>query len=224
MNMSEWRCAFGFPAFYRAVYTDNSPVFQYEIVGILLEGAAPGALPGRVRAARGSDGFSKFVLGERAIPRNLVREIRRLPEEELIRRLRDTGIEDVDWAARRLEILLRSGRVILRETLLRRVLAAAADRERFLAQALSAAVACEGKDLRRLSAGEIAEIAAGRAEPGDAEGEPGKREPVNDLEKGESLLGALIIRLKELGRFDDAFRAAEDRQYREKLYQEFKLA
>jgi len=33
-----------------------------------------------------------------------------------------------------------------------------------------------------------------------------------------------MTKLKELGRLDDAFKAAEDKQYREKLYKEFKLA
>ena len=163
--MSEWRCAFGFPIFYRAVYTDNSTVFQYEIVGILLEGAGPGALPGRARAVRGTDGFSKYVMGDRAIPRNLARELRCLPEEELIRRLRDTGLEDPDLAARRLEALLRSGRAVLKEAALRRVLSAAGEPERFLARALAAAVTCGGKELRRLTTEEIADIAEAGEDP-----------------------------------------------------------
>ena len=44
------------------------------------------------------------------------------------------------------------------------------------------------------------------------------------MEKGESRLGALMAKLEELGRIDDAFKAAEDKQYREKLYKEFQLA
>ena len=42
--------------------------------------------------------------------------------------------------------------------------------------------------------------------------------------EGENRLGTLIAKLKELGRIDDAFKAAEDKQYREKLYKEFQLA
>lgn len=42
--------------------------------------------------------------------------------------------------------------------------------------------------------------------------------------EGESRLGALMAKLKELGRIDDAFKAAEDKQYREKLYKEFQMA
>ena len=44
------------------------------------------------------------------------------------------------------------------------------------------------------------------------------------MEKGENLLGSLMTKLKELGRTDDAFRAAVDADYRKKLYQEFQLA
>ena len=44
------------------------------------------------------------------------------------------------------------------------------------------------------------------------------------VEKGESLLGSLMTKLKEVGRTDDAFRAAEDPAFRQKLYKEFKLA
>ena len=43
-------------------------------------------------------------------------------------------------------------------------------------------------------------------------------------EKGESRLGSLMMKLKEVGRTDDAFRAAEDPAFRKKLYKEFKLA
>ena len=44
------------------------------------------------------------------------------------------------------------------------------------------------------------------------------------IAEGESLLAALITKLKELGRTDDAFRAAADKEYRERLYKEFQLA
>ena len=39
--------------------------------------------------------------------------------------------------------------------------------------------------------------------------------------EGETRLGTLISRLKALGRVDDAFRAAADPVFREKLYGEF---
>ena len=41
---------------------------------------------------------------------------------------------------------------------------------------------------------------------------------------GQQKLGLLIVKLKELGRFDDAFKAAEDSAYREKLYKELQIA
>ena len=41
--------------------------------------------------------------------------------------------------------------------------------------------------------------------------------------KGESLMAALFTKLIDAGRADDAFRAAEDKEYREKLYKEFQL-
>ena len=44
------------------------------------------------------------------------------------------------------------------------------------------------------------------------------------VEQGENRLGSLITKLKEVGRTDDAFRAAADPDYRKKLYKEFKLA
>ena len=44
------------------------------------------------------------------------------------------------------------------------------------------------------------------------------------MEKGENQLSSLITRLKELGRTDDVFKAAADKQYRDKLYKEFKMA
>jgi len=42
-------------------------------------------------------------------------------------------------------------------------------------------------------------------------------------EKGESRLGSLMTKLKEAGRQDDAFKAAADPDYRQKLYKEFKM-
>ena len=71
----------------------------------------------------------------------------------------------------------------------------------------------EETEFRALEKGRAEGRAEGRAQ-GRAEG----------LKKGESLLGSLITKLKELGRADDAFRAAADPEYREKLYKEFKLA
>ena len=44
------------------------------------------------------------------------------------------------------------------------------------------------------------------------------------MEKGENQLSSLITRLKELGRTDDVFKAAADKQYRDKLYKEFRMA
>ena len=44
------------------------------------------------------------------------------------------------------------------------------------------------------------------------------------MEQGENQLGSLITRLKELGRTDDVFKAAADKNYRDKLYKEFKMA
>lgn len=44
------------------------------------------------------------------------------------------------------------------------------------------------------------------------------------VEQGENRLGSLMTKLKEVGRTDDAFRAAADPDYRKKLYKEFKLA
>ena len=41
--------------------------------------------------------------------------------------------------------------------------------------------------------------------------------------KGESRLGSLITKLKDLGRTDDAFLAASNESYRKKLYQDFNI-
>ena len=43
-------------------------------------------------------------------------------------------------------------------------------------------------------------------------------------EEGQNLLGTLMTKLKNLGREDDAFAAAADPAYRERLYQEFHMA
>ena len=43
-------------------------------------------------------------------------------------------------------------------------------------------------------------------------------------QEGETKLGTLMTKLKELGRVDDAFRAASDPAYREKMYAEFSMA
>ena len=43
-------------------------------------------------------------------------------------------------------------------------------------------------------------------------------------QEGETKLGTLMTKLRELGRVDDAFRAASDPTYREKLYAEFSIA
>ena len=42
--------------------------------------------------------------------------------------------------------------------------------------------------------------------------------------EGESRLAALILKLNEAGRGEDAFKAASDPAFRAKLYQEFRLA
>ena len=42
-------------------------------------------------------------------------------------------------------------------------------------------------------------------------------------DEGEYRLGNLVTQLKELGRIDDAFRAASDNAYRQKLYKELKI-
>lgn len=43
-------------------------------------------------------------------------------------------------------------------------------------------------------------------------------------EEGQNKLGLLITKLRSLGRENDAFEAAADPVYREKLYQEFQIA
>ena len=43
-------------------------------------------------------------------------------------------------------------------------------------------------------------------------------------EEGQNKLGSLMIKLRSLGRENDAFEAAADPAYREKLYQEFQMA
>ena len=42
-------------------------------------------------------------------------------------------------------------------------------------------------------------------------------------QEGESRLGSLVTQLMELGRIDDAFRAASNKAYRQKLYKELKI-
>ena len=42
--------------------------------------------------------------------------------------------------------------------------------------------------------------------------------------EGQNKLGLLITKLRSMGREDDAFEAAADPVYREKLYQEFRMA
>ena len=42
-------------------------------------------------------------------------------------------------------------------------------------------------------------------------------------EEGADMPGALITKLKDLGRTDDAFRAAADSAYRKQLYKDFQL-
>ena len=41
--------------------------------------------------------------------------------------------------------------------------------------------------------------------------------------EGADRMGSLMIKLKELGRVDDAFKAAADPEYRERLFKEFGL-
>ncbi len=43
------------------------------------------------------------------------------------------------------------------------------------------------------------------------------------IEEGADKMGSLMIKLKELGRVDDAFKAAADPEYRERLFREFGL-
>lgn len=42
--------------------------------------------------------------------------------------------------------------------------------------------------------------------------------------EGENQMSAFITELKEMNRIDDVFRAAEDKQYRQKLYKELQLS
>ena len=42
--------------------------------------------------------------------------------------------------------------------------------------------------------------------------------------EGEKLFGDLMTRLKASDRIDDAFKAASDADYRQKLYQEFQMS
>ena len=58
----------------------------------------------------------------------------------------------------------------------------------------------------------------------EAEAKGVKKGLKQGVEKGESRLGSLMTKLKEAGRTDDAFHAAEDPAFRQKLYKEFKLA
>ena len=52
----------------------------------------------------------------------------------------------------------------------------------------------------------------------------GRKEGLSEGRKMEAeRMGALMTKLKSLGRVDDAFRAASDTEYRESLYKEFKL-
>ena len=53
------------------------------------------------------------------------------------------------------------------------------------------------------------------------EREEGRKE---GSEEGQNKLGSLMIKLRSLGRENDAFEAAADPTYREKLYQEFQMA
>ena len=43
------------------------------------------------------------------------------------------------------------------------------------------------------------------------------------FEEGEARLASLMTKLKDLNRVDDAFKAASDSEFREKLYKEFGL-
>ena len=58
----------------------------------------------------------------------------------------------------------------------------------------------------------------------EAEAKGVKKGLKQGVEKGESRLGSLIMKLKEAGRADDVYRAAEDPAFRQQLYKEFKLA
>ncbi len=42
--------------------------------------------------------------------------------------------------------------------------------------------------------------------------------------EGENRLGTLMTKLREMNRTEDAFRAANDPEYRNRLYREFKIA
>ena len=44
------------------------------------------------------------------------------------------------------------------------------------------------------------------------------------LEEGADRMASLMTKLKELGRSDDAFKAAEDSAYREQMFKEFGIA
>ena len=93
---------------------------------------------------------------------------------------------------------------------------------------------CKDKDVLKdyLANREVAELMFGyfnmeeqleflRQEEREEGREEGRKE---GSEEGQNKLGSLMIKLRSLGREDDAFEAAADPAYREKLYKEFQMA
>ena len=162
--MSVWTCRLSFALFYYAVYYDNTNGHQYENISILLDGVRLSSLRNAPPEYRRQDTASRYCRGDKAIAKSKAAELRGLPDRELVQRISDTSITDIDLAASTMAALLQSDHLTLDNTTRRALLAMpyAEDPRSFLARLLRIAVDCPQTAVVKLSDEMIADIVACR--------------------------------------------------------------
>lgn len=162
--MSAWACRLSFAIFYYAVYYDNTNGHQYENISILLDGVRLSSLRNAPPEYRRQDMASRYCRGDKAIAKSKAAELRGLPDRQLVQRISDTSITDVDLAASTMAALLQSDHLTLDNTTRRALLAMpyTEDPRSFLARLLRIAVDCPLNAVVKLSDEMIGDIMACR--------------------------------------------------------------
>ena len=162
--MADWQLQLSYAVFYRAVYYENTNYHQYENTNILMNGVRLNVAPGAPKDAVDQAKASRLCQGIRPIAKAKASELGGLPDSELVRRVQETSIIDIDMAAHCLVTLLTSGHINMDDTHRRELLAIPykENAARFLAAVFRLAAACPGTLLKPLTPGIQADIEACR--------------------------------------------------------------
>lgn len=142
-QLGDWRSYLNFGIFYYSVYESNTVLYQYQVVNTLIEGNRP----------YGQAIASKYCRNIVAISGDRAFDFMNKSEEEIIGRINNTGIMNLELAANTLGRLLQSDHIEMGKDARKGLLAvwASGDLFRFLARALTAAVGCPTAQLQKLT-------------------------------------------------------------------------